>query len=362
MTTDSPKRIALFERYLTLWVALCMAAGVLLGRVAPGAVAALRSLEFGSGSRISVPIAILIWLMIYPMMLRIDLASILEVRKRPAGIGVTLFVNWLVKPFSMALLGWLFFRHVFAPFLGPELANEYVAGTIILAAAPCTAMVFVWSYLTDGDPAYTLVQVSLNDLLMLFLFAPIVGLLVAGASGIRVPMGVLLTSVVVFIVVPLAAGSVSRALLVRAKGMPWFERSFLPRFQPVTTLALLGTLILIFAFQSANVTTRWFHVLLISVPILVQVYLNAGIAYALMWRLKVPHRIAAPGALIGASNFFELAVAVSITLFGADSGAALATVVGVLVEVPVMLSICSFCNRTRGWFPAAPAPAHRSPP
>ncbi|HEU4724161.1 MAG TPA: ACR3 family arsenite efflux transporter, partial [Candidatus Eisenbacteria bacterium] len=333
--------------------------GVLAGTAAPGMVGTLRQLEFGAGSRISVPIAILIWLMIYPMMLRIDLASLLEVRKRPAGIGVTLVVNWLVKPLSMAFLSWLFFRHIFAPFLTPALADQYIAGTIILAAAPCTAMVFVWSYLTDGDPAYTLVQVSLNDLLMLGLFAPIVGLLVAGASGLAIPMGVLLTSVLVFIVVPLALGSVSRLLLVRAKGAAWFEGSFLPRFQPVTTLALLATLVLIFAFQAENITARWFHVLLISIPILVQVYLNAGIAYGLMWRLRVPHRIAAPGALIGASNFFELAVAVSITLFGADSGAALATVVGVLVEVPVMLSVCAFCNRTRRWFPE---PAVAAPP
>ena len=356
-----PKRIALFERYLTLWVALCMVAGVLLGSLAPSSVETLRRLEFGAGSRISVPIAILIWLMIYPMMLRIDLASILEVRKRPAGIGVTLFVNWLVKPFSMAFLGWFFFRHVFAPFLTPALADQYIAGTIILAAAPCTAMVFVWSYLTDGDPAYTLVQVSLNDLLMLFLFAPIVGLLVAGASGLKIPMGVLLTSVIVFIVVPLALGVLSRIFLIRSRGATWFEQTFLPRFQPVTTLALLATLVLIFAFQAGNITTRWFHVLLISVPILLQVYFNAGIAYGLMWKLRVPYRIAAPGALIGASNFFELAVAVSITLFGADSGAALATVVGVLVEVPVMLSICSLCNRTRGWFPDGSAAATSAP-
>jgi len=357
MTASPPKRLALFERYLTLWVGLCMAAGVLLGTVAPGAVAVLRGLEFGAGSRISVPIAVLIWLMIYPMMLRVDLASVLQVRKRPAGIGVTLIVNWLVKPFSMTLLGWLFFKHLFAPFLTPALADQYLAGTIILAAAPCTAMVFVWSYLTDGDPAYTLVQVSLNDVLMLFLFAPIVGFLVNGASGLHVPWGVLATSVVVFIVVPLALGSLSRALLLRAKGESWFVGSFLPRFQPVTTIALLATLVLIFAFQAGNITARWFHVALIAVPILFQVYLNAGIAYALMWRLRVPHSIAAPGALIGASNFFELAVAVSITLFGADSGAALATVVGVLVEVPVMLSICSICNRTRDWFPpGAPAP------
>jgi ACR3 family arsenite transporter len=255
----------------------------------------------------------------------------------------------------MALLGWVFFKHVFAAWIGPVLADQYVAGTIILAAAPCTAMVFVWSYLTDGDPAYTLVQVSLNDLIMLVLFAPIVGLLVAGASGLRVPFEVLLYSVVAFIVIPLVLGSVSRVLLIRSKGRDWFEKMFLPGFQPVTTLALLATLVLIFAFQADNITRRWFHVLLIAVPILIQVYFNAGLAYSLMRWLRVPHPIAAPGALIGASNFFELAVAVAITLFGPESGAALATVVGVLVEVPVMLSVCSACNRTRHWFPATSA-------
>jgi len=349
-----------FERYLTLWVALCMAAGILLGKAAPDVVGALRGLEFGRDSRINLPIAILIWLMIYPMMLRVDFASIAGVRRRPRGILVTLFVNWLVKPFSMALLGWVFFKHLFLPILGPALADQYVAGTIILAAAPCTAMVFVWSYLTDGDPAYTLVQVSLNDLIMLVAFAPIVSLLVAGASALTVPFGVLLYSVVAFIVIPLALGSLSRVFLLRAKGTAWFERSFLPVFRPITTLALLATLVLIFAFQADNITSRWFHVLLIAVPILIQVYLNAGLAYGLMRWLRVPYNVAAPGALIGASNFFELAVAVAITLFGPGSGAALATVVGVLVEVPVMLSVCAACNRTRHWFPEGrPAEAAR---
>ena len=353
MSTTSTKRLNPFERYLTLWVGLCMVAGVLLGKLVPGLVGVIRDLEFGRGSQINLPIAVLIWLMIYPMMLKIDLASIMDVRRRPGGILVTLFVNWLVKPFSMALLGWLFFKHIFAPWIDPELADQYVAGTIILAAAPCTAMVFVWSYLTDGDPAYTLVQVSLNDLIMLVLFAPIVGLLVAGASNLHVPFQVLLYSVVAFIVIPLVLGSLSRVFLIRAKGRAWFDRVYLPTFHPVTTIALLLTLVLIFAFQAENITSRWFHVLLIAVPILIQVYFNAGLAYSLMRWLKIPYPIAAPGALIGASNFFELAVAVAITLFGPDSGAALATVVGVLVEVPVMLSVCSVCNRTRHWFPAS---------
>jgi arsenite transporter len=357
----SPKRLAFFERYLSLWVAGCMALGVLLGKALPGIVTQVRRLEFGPGSQINLPIAVLIWLMIYPMMLKIDFASIVGVRRRPGGILVTLFVNWLVKPFSMAFLGWLFFKHLFLPWIGPQLADQYVAGTIILAAAPCTAMVFVWSYLTDGDPAYTLVQVALNDLIMLVLFAPLVGLLVAGASNLTVPFAVLLYSVVAFIVIPLALGAISRAILLRTKGRSWFEGRFLPRFQPITTVALLATLVLIFAFQADNITGRWVHVLLIAVPILLQVYFNAGLAYSLMRLFRVPHDVAAPGALIGASNFFELAVAVAITLFGPDSGAALATVVGVLVEVPVMLSVCVACNRTRHWFPnvgksgAAPA-------
>jgi ACR3 family arsenite transporter len=347
----SRKRLGFFERYLTVWVVACMVVGVAIGKLLPGLTASIRSLEFGDGSQVNIPIAVLIWLMVYPMMLKIDFASLLGVGKRPGGLLVTLFVNWVVKPFSMAFLGWLFFKHLFLPWIGPELADQYVAGVIILAAAPCTAMVFVWSYLTDGDPAYTLVQVSLNDLIMLVLFAPIVGLLVAGASDLEVPFRVLLTSVVVFIVIPLAAGSVSRFALIRSKGRAWFEGSFLPVFHPVTTIALLATLVLIFAFQADNLTGRFLHVVLIAIPILIQVYFNSGLAYGLMKLFRIPHDVAAPGALIGASNFFELAVAVAITLFGPDSGAALATVVGVLVEVPVMLSVCAFCNRTRHWFP-----------
>ena len=351
-TRNATKRLNVFERWLSLWVALCMVVGVGLGKLLPGFTDALRRLEFGEGSQINVPIAVLLWLMIYPMMLRIDLASVLGVRRRPRGILVTLFVNWLVKPFSMAFLGWLFFEHVFHPWIGDALADQYVAGVVILAAAPCTAMVFVWSYLTDGDPAYTLVQVSLNALLMLLLFAPIVTLLVTGVSGLHVPFDVLLMSVLVFIVVPLGLGSLSRALLLRRRGAEWFEQRFLPTFQPLTTVALLVTLALIFAFQAENLTVRPLHVALIAVPILIQVYFNASLVYGLMKLLRVPHDVAAPGALIGASNFFELAVATAIALYGPGSGAALATVVGVLVEVPVMLSVCAVCNRTRHWFPA----------
>lgn len=344
------KKLGFFERYLTLWVFACMVIGVALGKFAPGMTETLRRMEFGNGSRINVPIAVLIWLMIYPMMLKIDFTSILGVGKKPKGLLITLFVNWLIKPFSMAFLGWLFFKHLYLPFIGGELADQYIAGVIILAAAPCTAMVFVWSYLTDGDPAYTLVQVSVNDLIMLVAFAPIVTLLVSGASNLTVPFKVLLYSVVIFIVIPLGLGSLSRALLIKSKGPDWFEKRYLAFFHPVTIIALLITLVFIFAFQADNIIGKPYHVALIAVPILIQVYFNSGLTYGLMKIMKVPHNIASPGALIGASNFFELAVATAIALYGPGSGAALATVVGVLVEVPVMLSVCAICNRTGGWF------------
>src|SRR5438046_2108217 len=249
MTTAAPKQMNIFERYLSLWVALCMAAGVILGKVLPDAVRALQRMQFGTGSQINVPMAVLIWLMIYPMMLKIDFGSIANVGRRPKGLLITVVVNWLVKPFSMAFFGWLFFRHLFLPLIGAELASQYIAGVIILAAAPCTAMVFVWSYLSDGDPAYTLVQVSVNDLIMLVAFAPIVKFLIAGAAGLEVPFRVLLYSVAIFVVIPLALGAISRILLIRRKGAEWYEREFMTRFAPVTILALLATLVLIFAFQ-----------------------------------------------------------------------------------------------------------------
>jgi len=345
------KRLNYFERYLSLWVGLCMLVGVLIGKALPGMIDQLRTMEFGAGSQISIPIAVLIWLMIVPMMMKVDFASIRNVGRRPRGLLVTLFVNWLVKPFSMASIAWLFFRFVFSAWIPPADADQYIAGCIILAAAPCTAMVFVWSYLTEGDPAYTLVQVSINDLIMLFLFAPIVRFLVNGASTLHVPFQVLLYAVGIFIVIPLAAGSALRLWFIRAHGQEWFERTLLPRFAPVGMLALLATLVLIFAFQADNITGKPFHVALIAIPILLQVYFNSSLTYGLMRLFKVRHAVAAPGALIGASNFFELAVATAIALFGPGSGAALATVVGVLIEVPVMLSVCSFCNRTRHWFP-----------
>ncbi len=347
---ETKKMTNIFERYLTLWVAICMVLGVVIGKLFPVITDTVRSLEFGKNSQINLPIAILIWLMIYPMMLKIDFSSILNIRKKPKGLFITIFVNWIVKPLSMTFFGWLFFKHIFLPIIGAELADQYLAGCIILAAAPCTAMVFVWSYLTDGDPAYTLVQVAVNDLIMLFAFVPIVGFLVSGASNLTVPYNVLFYSVIAFVVIPLVFGSLSRFFLIRMKGLEWFEKKYIPFFHPITVVALLATLILIFAFQAENITRTWLHVILIAVPITIQVYFNSSLTYGLMKFFKVPHNIASPGALIGASNFFELAVAVAITLFGAQSGAALATVVGVLIEVPVMLSVCKICNRTKSWF------------
>jgi ACR3 family arsenite transporter len=347
---NTRKQINFFEHYLSVWVALCMIVGVAIGHWFPGTIDLLRKLEFGETSHINIVIAVLLWLMIYPMMLKVDFRSVMNVRRQPRGLGITLFVNWAVKPFSMAFFGWLFFRHIFPQWIGPELADQYIAGVIILAAAPCTAMVFVWSYLTDGDPAYTLVQVAINDLIMLVLFAPIVKFLVTGTSSLEVPFIVLLYAVFIFIVIPLAAGAFTRSSLLRIKGKTWFEDKFLPALHPVSIWALLTTLVIIFAFQAENITARFFHVILIAIPILIQVYFNSSLVYGLMRLFRVRFSVAAPGALIGASNFFELAVATAIALYGADSGAALATVVGVLVEVPVMLSVCSFCNRTKTWF------------
>lgn len=340
------KRLDFFERYLSLWVFLCIGAGITLGKLFPGAVAALSQMEV---SHVNLPIAVLIWLMIYPMMLKIDFSAIMKVGDRPKGLMITLFVNWIVKPFSMAFLAWLFFKVLFIGMIGEQLANEYIAGTIILAAAPCTAMVFVWSYLTDGDPAYTLVQVAINDLIMLVLFAPIVMFLL-GVSNIVVPKEVLFMSVLLYIVIPLFAGYLTRRILLSSKGEDWFNNKLLAPLKPVTIIALLATLIIIFAFQGEVILSNWFNIILIAIPLIIQVYFNSGLAYGLAKYFKVPHNIASPGALIGASNFFELAVAVTISLFGLTSGATLATVVGVLVEVPVMLSVCNICNYSKLWY------------
>jgi arsenite transporter len=353
--SDAPasvRRLDFFERYLSVWVLVCMIVGIAGGRLLPALAGRLSALEFGHASHVNIPIAVLIWLMIYPMMLKIDFGSLKDVVRAPKGLAITLVVNWLVKPFGMAFLGWLFLRVLFGDVMGlitADAARSYTAGLIILAAAPCTAMVFVWSYLTDGDSAYTLAQVAVNDLIMLVLFAPIVMILV-GVAGVTVPREVLFTSVVVFIAIPLAVAWTSRNALIRLCGRRWFDARFLPVFRPITILALLGTLVLIFAFQAGNIIANWFAVLLISVPILAQVYFNSGLVYLLMRRFRVPHNVASPGTLIGASNFFELAVAVAITLFGPTSGAALATAVGVLVEVPVMLSVCRICVRSKRWY------------
>jgi ACR3 family arsenite transporter len=347
--SSTPKRLAFFDRYLTVWVLVCMVVGVAFGKWLPGVTSTLSKLEFSQGSQVNVPIGVLLWLMIYPMMLKVDFSAIGGIAKRPKGLMVTLFVNWLVKPFSMALLAWFFMQHVFAHWIDPETAKQYTAGLIILAAAPCTAMVFVWSYLTDGDPVYTLVQVAVNDLIMLVAFAPIV-MFLCGVANVVVPPKVLIASVMVFIVIPLTAGWLTRTILLKSHGKEWFEANFLPKFHPVMMWALLLTLALIFAFQAENLTTKWFAVILLAIPILIQVYFNSSLTYLLMRWLKVPHNVASPGALIGASNFFELAVAVAITIFGPSSGAALACVVGVLVEVPVMLSVCKVCNQSRDWY------------
>jgi ACR3 family arsenite transporter len=349
------KRLDFFERYLSLWVLVCMAAGMLLGKGAPDLTAQISRWEIGTDTHVNAAIAILIWLMIYPMMLKIDFGGLAGVFAKPKGLLITLVVNWLIKPFSMALLGWIFIQTIFGKWLhwiDPQTANNYVAGLIILAAAPCTAMVFVWSYLTDGDGPYTLAQVAINDLIMVFAFAPIV-MFLAGVTGVAIPGKVLIVSVVVFIVIPLAAGWLSRSVLIRARGLSWFESAFLPRFRPVSIFALLATLTLIFAFQADNITRNWFAVILLAIPIILQVYFNSSLTYGLMRLFKVRHNVATPGALIGASNFFELAVAVAITLFGATSPAALATVVGVLVEVPVMLSVCRLCTSSRAWYQRA---------
>ena len=346
------KRLDFFERYLTVWVFACMILGVGIGTLFPGVTRVLGRLEFGENSHVNIPIAVLIWLMIYPMMLKVDFGGIRGVVAKPKGLLITLFVNWLVKPFSMALLGFLFVRTVYSGWLGlfdADTAKNYTAGLIILAAAPCTAMVFVWSYLTDGDGPYTLAQVAINDLIMVFAFAPIVMFLV-GVTGVRIPGDILFISVLVFIVIPLVAGWVSRTMLLKIRGSEWFASAFLPKFRPVTVVALLLTLVLIFAFQAENIIRNWFVVLLLAVPILIQVYFNASLTYLLMRFFGVRHNVATPGALIGASNFFELAVAVAITLFGPTSPAALAVVVGVLVEVPVMLSVCRACLTTRSWY------------
>jgi ACR3 family arsenite transporter len=344
-TAGEPRpAIGFFERWLTLWVVLCIVAGIALGELAPGPVQALGALEV---TKVNIPVGLLIWVMIVPMLLRIDFAAMGQVRQHWRGIGVTLAINWLIKPFSMALLGWLFLRHLFAPYLQAAQIDSYIAGLILLAAAPCTAMVFVWSRLTRGDPYFTLSQVALNDAIMVVAFAPIVGLLL-GLSAIVVPWETLFVSVLLYIVIPVIIAQAWRTMLLR--GGETRLQAMLRGIQPFSTAALLATIVLLFAFQGRQILTQPLVIALLAVPIVIQVYFNSALAYWLNRRLRVAHSVAGPSALIGASNFFELAVASAITLFGFESGAALATVVGVLVEVPVMLSVVRIVNATHGWY------------
>ena len=344
--------MSVFERWLTLWVFLCIVAGIALGQWLPAPFEALGRMEV---AEVNLPVGVLIWAMIIPMLLRIDFAAMGQVRQHWRGIGVTLAVNWLVKPFSMALLAWLFLRQVFAPWLPAEQIDSYVAGLILLAAAPCTAMVFVWSRLTGGDANFTLAQVALNDALMIFAFAPIVGLLL-GLSAITVPWETLFLSVILYVVLPVLFAQWWRRRLLRQGGEAALQ-AWLDTLHPLSLAALLATLVLLFGFQGQQILSQPLVIAMLAVPILIQVYLNSGLAYLLNRRLGVAHSVAAPSALIGASNFFELAVATAIVLFGFDSGAALATVVGVLVEVPVMLSVVKIANSTRGWYERGAASA-----
>ncbi|PSQ95605.1 MAG: arsenical-resistance protein [Bacteroidetes bacterium SW_9_63_38] len=338
--------LGVFERYLSLWVALCIAVGVAVGQLIPAVPNVLGEMKV---AQVNLPIAVLIWAMIYPMMVQVDFKSILGVRRHPKGITVTVVVNWLIKPFTMFGFAWLFLKGIFGPLIEPGLASEYVAGAILLGAAPCTAMVFVWSYLTDGDAAYTLVQVAINDLIMLVAFAPIAAFLL-GLSDVIVPWDTLLLSVGLYIVIPLAAGVLSRTWLIQAKGEEWFDTVFLERLGPVTMVGLLLTLVLLFSFQGEVILQNPLHIALIAVPLVVQTFFVFAIAYGWAYAWRVPHAIAAPAGMIGASNFFELAVATAIALFGVTSGAALATVVGVLVEVPLMLTLVRIANATRPQF------------
>lgn len=342
-----PSGISFFEKYLSVWVLLCMIAGVLIGVYLPGIPEFLNRFEYYN---VSIPVAILIWLMIYPMMLKVDFHSIKKVVENPKGLIVTWVTNWLIKPFTMYGLAYLFFYIVFKNFLSPELAKDYLAGAVLLGAAPCTAMVFVWSHLTKGNPAYTLVQVATNDLIILVAFVPIVGLLL-GISGFTIPWATLFLSVVLFVVVPLAAGVISRNVITKNKGLEYFENEYIPKFNNVTTIGLLLTLIILFSFQGQKIIENPWDIILIAVPLSIQTFLIFFIAYLWSKAWKLPHNVAAPAGMIGASNFFELAVAVAISLFGLNSGAALATVVGVLTEVPIMLTLVKIANNTKNWFP-----------
>ncbi len=348
MAEKSKTGIGFFEKYLTVWVILCMVAGVLIGKFLPGIPAFLGRFEYAN---VSIPVAVLIWMMIYPMMLKVDFQSIRNVGKNPKGLFVTWVTNWLIKPFTMFGIAWFFFYVVFRTWIPADLARDYLSGAVLLGAAPCTAMVFVWSHLTKGNPAYTVVQVATNDLIILVAFTPIVAFLL-GVGGVKIPWDTLILSVVLFVVIPLAGGILTRTFITRKRGQVYFQNSFIPKFGNVTTIGLLLTLIIIFSFQGSVILANPLHIVLIAVPLVIQTFLIFFIAYLASKALKLPHDIAAPAGMIGASNFFELAVAVAISLFGTQSPVALATVVGVLVEVPVMLTLVKIANRTKGWFPA----------
>ncbi len=341
--------IGFFEKYLTLWVIFCMVAGVLIGKFLPAIPDFLSTLEYAN---VSIPIAVLIWLMIYPMMLKVDFKSIKNVGKNPKGLFVTWICNWLIKPFTMFGIAYLFFFVFFKNIIPPQLATDYLAGAVLLGAAPCTAMVFVWSHLTKGDPAYTVVQVATNDLIILVAFTPIVGLLL-GVVGISIPWDTLILSVVLFVVIPLTLGIVTRNMVIKRKGIDYLQTRFIPKFSNVTTFGLLLTLLIIFSSQGDVILENPLHIVLIAVPLIIQTVLIFLIAYMASKSLHLPHNIAAPAGMIGASNFFELSVAVAISLFGTDSPVALATIVGVLVEVPVMLMLVKFANNTKHWFAKA---------
>jgi len=349
MSESQKPSIGFFAKYLSLWVALCIALGVAIGYFLPGVPAFLGKFEY---AKVSIPVALLIWLMIYPMMLKVDFTSIKNAGKKPKGLVITLVVNWLIKPFTMYLIAAFFLKVVFKALIPGELSTEYLAGAVLLGAAPCTAMVFVWSYLSDGDAGYTVVQVAINDLVILFAFTPIVAFLL-GVSDVHVPWDTLLLSVVLFVVIPLGFGAITRSRLIKRRGKEWFEGVFLKKFDGITEAGLLLTLVILFAFQGRVILANPLAIVLIAVPLVIQTYLIFFIGYGWAKAWKVPYEVAAPAGMIGASNFFELSVAVAISLFGLSSGAALATVVGVLTEVPVMLSLVKIAKATRSKFPAA---------
>lgn len=346
MNKNKMTGISFFEKYLSIWVALCMLVGVLIGLLLPGVPEFLSKFEYAN---VSIPIAFLIWLMIYPMMLKIDFKSVKNVKSNPKGLFVTWTTNWLIKPFTMFAISWFFFFVVFKNLIPQDLAKDYLAGAVLLGAAPCTAMVFVWSHLTKGNPGYTVVQVATNDIIILFAFTPIVAFLL-GIGGISIPWNTLILSVVLFVVIPLIGGVLTRMHITKKHGVEYFQDKFIPKFGNITIIGLLLTLVIIFSFQGKVIIENPLHILLISVPLIIQTFFIFFIAYLASRALKIPHSIAAPAGMIGASNFFELSVAVAIALFGAQSPVALATIVGVLVEVPVMLTLVKIANNTKGWF------------